>query len=123
MTVQTQRNNCDSVRRERSKSRRTEEKSSRNNNRGSNLSRNAGKIRSCSREKKLREKKRILELELEIEATKIRMAEEERLEKMCMEEQTEKILSLNVLRIERQQNLILELLRYLNQKLLQRNWI
>ena len=116
MTVQTQKSYCDRVRKEKSKSRGwTEEKSCRNSNRDSNL--NVSRSRSCSREKKLREKERILELELEIEAIKIRMAEE-RLEKMCMEERTEKILSLNELRIERQQDLILELLRYLNQELL-----
>ena len=82
MTVQTQRSYCDRVRRERSKSRgRTEEKSSRNSNRGSNLSRNASRSRSCSRVMKLRKKENILEWKLEIEAIKIRMEEEERLEK------------------------------------------
>ena len=40
-----------------------------------------------------------------------------------MEERTEKILSLKELQIERQQDLILESLRNLNQELLQRNWI
>ena len=84
------------------------------------MSRNASRSRSCSRKKKLREKERILELELEIEAIKIKTPEVERLEEMCREEQTEKILSLNELQIERNQNLILELQRYLNQELLPR---
>ena len=111
--MQTQRNNCDSVRRERSKSRgRTEEKSSRNSNRGSNSSRNTNRSISSSRPDKKREgegreeektyrreqneyklqqptrenniEKKLREIERELEAANIMKSEEERLKKKEM---------------------------------------